>query len=497
MVTNSCTRATFNGASPTQFRVQKYAFLIAVSLFLISAASSVNACMPEYTIQQYSSGFYYTGIHLNDMDGDGWQEVLIGKRDTSSVEIWKYNPSTEVLDLVETISFGCHIHDIKAADLDGDGDNDLVVGLRGCGLYIATNNEGMWSTACIDSTYSWQVLLADFDLDGNIDIFDGTDWGYIKIFYGNGSGGFTQGLAPVSESNYGHARGFNALDLNGDGRVDLIGPASEWMTAGGNKEYMRAYLNTGTPGTIQWSSSVGLSQQVAVERMDALLSPSAGDLNGDGYIDQVAYTTEGDILLFEGGTSDGQLGWTQSIFDTLDTGPSTVGIADLNDDGNLDVHAAGNYLFNGVKVYLGDGSGNFTFGSLPLDHGVGDLNSFSVGDINGDGATDIVTVRYAESSQDGFEVLYQITPIALLTDLVETVLALNLQTGIENSLDAKLEAAVSVIEDISANNDVAAINTLQSFINAVEAQRGKKISETDADELIVAAQKIIDLLSCV
>jgi len=40
----------------------------------------------------------------------------------------------------------------------------------------------------------------------------------------------------------------------------------------------------------------------------------------------------------------------------------------------------------------------------------------------------------------------------------------------------------------------AAINTLQAFINAVEAQRCKEISEPDADGLIQAGVNIINML---
>ncbi len=86
-------------------------------------------------------------------------------------------------------------------------------------------------------------------------------------------------------------------------------------------------------------------------------------------------------------------------------------------------------------------------------------------------------------------------PVELLVELAQDVIALNLQQGISNSLDAKLEAAMQALDDINENNDVAAINTLQAFINAVEAQRGNKISEADADTLIASAQEIIDVLS--
>ena len=73
--------------------------------------------------------------------------------------------------------------------------------------------------------------------------------------------------------------------------------------------------------------------------------------------------------------------------------------------------------------------------------------------------------------------------------------AMSLQKGIANSLQAKLDAATQLLEDINENNDVAAVNLLEAFINAVEAQYSKKISEADADALIAAAQEIIDLLS--
>lgn len=45
--------------------------------------------------------------------------------------------------------------------------------------------------------------------------------------------------------------------------------------------------------------------------------------------------------------------------------------------------------------------------------------------------------------------------------------------------------------DMNENNDVAAINSLYAFINALEAQRGNKITEADACSMIQAADQII------
>jgi len=71
----------------------------------------------------------------------------------------------------------------------------------------------------------------------------------------------------------------------------------------------------------------------------------------------------------------------------------------------------------------------------------------------------------------------------------------NISQGIENSLDAKLSVAVKVLDNLKDNNDVAAINALDAFINEVEAQSGKKITTEDANSLIAQAQAIIEVLT--
>ncbi len=61
--------------------------------------------------------------------------------------------------------------------------------------------------------------------------------------------------------------------------------------------------------------------------------------------------------------------------------------------------------------------------------------------------------------------------------------------AIENSLVSKLEAAINSLDN---GQEKVAINKLDAFINQVEAQRGKKLSEAEADSLILAAERIID-----
>jgi hypothetical protein len=78
--------------------------------------------------------------------------------------------------------------------------------------------------------------------------------------------------------------------------------------------------------------------------------------------------------------------------------------------------------------------------------------------------------------------------------LVQTVASLNLQAGISNSLDAKLDAARNALDDVNAHNDGAAINSLYALINHIEAQRGQKLTDEQADELTAAALAIIEAI---
>jgi hypothetical protein len=86
-------------------------------------------------------------------------------------------------------------------------------------------------------------------------------------------------------------------------------------------------------------------------------------------------------------------------------------------------------------------------------------------------------------------------PAVMIENLVVQVAGFNLQQGIDNSLDAKLAAALDALQDVNTNNDASAVNKLEAFISEVEAQREKKITNEQADELIAQAQAIIALLT--
>lgn len=89
-----------------------------------------------------------------------------------------------------------------------------------------------------------------------------------------------------------------------------------------------------------------------------------------------------------------------------------------------------------------------------------------------------------------------VDPVAAIEALAITVAEMNLQNGIENSMDTKLDAALRALEDVTVNNNGAACNSLDAFINEVEAQRGNELTSGQADELVAAGHQIKIMLGC-
>jgi hypothetical protein len=278
-----------------------------------------------------------------------------------------------------TFGVGSQPDSVALGDFNGDGRPDLAVANSGSntvsvllgngdGTFQAARNFGVGNTP--DS-----VAVGDFNRDGRPDLavanFYGND---VSVLLGNGDGTFQ---AASNFSVGGLPASVAVGDFNGDGRPDLAA-AIAYQNTTTNGDSVDVLLGNGD-GTFQAprAFTVGV----------APTSVAVGDFNGDGRPDLVTANSGGDGVSVLLGNGDGTF---QAPRNSVATGqPFAVAVGDFNRDGRPDVAVADGY-FGGASALLGNGDGTFQAPySVPVsDNGIG---SAALGDLNGDGRSDLVT----------------------------------------------------------------------------------------------------------
>ena len=298
-----------------------------------------------------------------DFNADGRQDLVVGSAAGISVLLGRGNGTFEP----EIRTPDNLVTSIAAGDFNGDGFQDLAVAVDGLAVLLGRGDGTFGDRKRQEQDVAIQsVSTGDMNGDGHLDLVATTATARFTIYLGHGDGVF--GLTHTFfERVFGDYHPFTVaiIDLNADGYQDLA------VTSGG----VSVFLGRG-------DGTVGPEMPAWVLRNAS--ATAIGDLDADGRLDSVVTDTNTSEAYVLPGRGDGTFDSRRPIQMLGFTDPMVLVLADVNDDGVLDL------VSTGAGLVLGAGDGTFVPSGLSLTPRGGTLDSFAAGDLNGDGRADLV-----------------------------------------------------------------------------------------------------------
>ncbi len=330
------------------------------SVFLLLAPALVASPWTRHTIDNSHKGA--DGVRIADVNGDGLPDIASGWEASGVVRAYLHPGSEKVKERWPSVTVGmvARPEDAVFADIDGDGDYDVVSSTEGDEKTIYIHeapsegymDETKWQTRPVARSQAkgqWMFAVPmDVDGNGSMDLVAGSKNDFAAI----GSWRFPS--TPGGEASWsrwygaGWVMSLVAHDMNGDGAVDIV--ASDRK---GPRRGVLWFQNM--PGSAAWPVS-----RVGPEGEHEAMFLDLADLNGDGLTDIVLAVREGPIQFFRNMSRRGN-SWRAHSIDMPDgfgTGKA-VAVGDIDMDGADDVvftceNAEGDLSGVGLLRHAGD-----------------------------------------------------------------------------------------------------------------------------------------------
>ncbi|MDH5389217.1 MAG: FG-GAP-like repeat-containing protein [Gammaproteobacteria bacterium] len=349
-----------------------------------------------------TTNYYTVPINVGDFNQDGLLDVIggvWGGTNKLNINNGTKNPYNQAAQNLGTDALLTQA--LAVGDINRDGLDDVVSGNNGGNNLLHLNNgtptpftgAGTNVSNVAETDVTRDLVLADLNRDGYLDVIAGNQGINDKIYFHSGNPSSPYGVAPTSvyPINF-NTRVIRAADIDNDGDIDLV-TGNDSTVSGDNTGGNAVFLNNGSGGFpllngyyIEFGfDSVNFDK-------DNSYGLAIGDVNNDGLPDLVVgnYGSVNKLYLNDGSA--------KPFYNTssIDIGVETdntrvVTLNDFDQDGDLDLIVAN---FDGTdKYYLNSGTA-VPFSAATVGVPVSDVvnTSYAVAsaDVDNDGNVDLI-----------------------------------------------------------------------------------------------------------
>jgi hypothetical protein len=330
-------------------------------------------------------------VMIHDMDNDGDSDLIFLTGSTAGAGDPEVMENQNLTFTAHPLGFTDVPNEGNACDYDEDGYIDLVWGSSGGAVQVTHNDGNMTFTQ--DSLPgspppSFEASFHEVTGDGRCDIINLAISDPDHVLRNTGGGNFSiVSNAMPHENGFVHDHKLDTGDFDGDGDNDMVVTVDD-VNFFGDMMRNRIYLNDGSGVFTEDTVNRPLMESIHGDIYDV----RAGDLDLDGDIDIITpnYHRLPNVLINDG---TGVFTRDDTRISNDDSGDSAMVLFDVEGDGDLDVYFLnldGPFGGGTNRLFLNDHSGFFHRASRGEPQQTPATYRGAMGDIDGDGATDIL-----------------------------------------------------------------------------------------------------------